>query len=358
MKYRLLLVLLSVTAISWAQPKMTFLETEHNFGEIAEEGGAVRHIFFFTNTGDAPLIVAGVQASCGCTTPSWTQEEVPPGGKGEIVAEYNPFNRPGRFSKSLTVRSNAQNATMELKIRGLVNPKPRSPEQDFPTEQGGLRMQSQYLQLGNLTTEKPITKVFPIYNATADSMWIADSIQAPGGVTVGFYPDTLAPGKAGQLYVTLDPGHESITLGYNPIPVRITTNQLQQATKAFMVLATVEEYFPPMSAEELEKAPRMVFESRYYDFGEIDQGEIDSTTFVLKNEGQSPLIIREARPNCACITVGLTTMEVAPGATATLTVRFNSEGRRGMQNKSVTLFSNDPLAPTQEVKFRATVKAP
>ena len=81
--------------------ELAFAETVHDFGIINEVDGSVEHEFVFTNTGSEPIKILNVKASCGCTTPGWTKEEVPSGGEGFVKARYNPANRPGPFNKSL-----------------------------------------------------------------------------------------------------------------------------------------------------------------------------------------------------------------------------------------------------------------
>lgn len=106
------------------QGVLTFEKTEHDFGNVKEEGGPVTIDFKFKNTGKAPLVVSGVQASCGCTTPDWTKEPVAPGKTGFIRAQYNPQGRPGIFNKTLTVTSNTTPATSLITIKGNVIPTP------------------------------------------------------------------------------------------------------------------------------------------------------------------------------------------------------------------------------------------
>ena len=100
-------------------PKITFNELEHNYGTI-QKGGDGNCEFTFTNDGNEPLILTGVRASCGCTTPTWTKEPVMPGKTGTIKVRYNT-NNVGSFTKTITVTSNAVNATRStLKIKGKV----------------------------------------------------------------------------------------------------------------------------------------------------------------------------------------------------------------------------------------------
>ena len=99
--------------------KIRFTETEHNYGTIAK-GGNGDCEFTFVNEGNEPLILSNVKASCGCTTPSYTQKPVMPGKTGTIKVHYNT-NNVGGFSKTVTVTSNAvDNPRVVLKIKGNV----------------------------------------------------------------------------------------------------------------------------------------------------------------------------------------------------------------------------------------------
>lgn len=100
---------------------MKFDMDAHDFGTVPE-GPAAEHTFTFTNTGDEPINLQTVKASCGCTTPSWSKEPVLPGQKGEIKASYATQRRPGNFTKSITVVSDA--GTKVLTIKGNVEPAP------------------------------------------------------------------------------------------------------------------------------------------------------------------------------------------------------------------------------------------
>lgn len=110
-------------------PEIQFDEESHEFGNI-KEGTMATYEFKFKNTGKEPLILTNVQASCGCTTPTWTREPIAPGKTGVVTAIYNSNGRPGSFSKSITVTSNAKTSTKILSIRGFVEanaPQPAQP---------------------------------------------------------------------------------------------------------------------------------------------------------------------------------------------------------------------------------------
>lgn len=89
-----------------AGPAITFENTEHNFGDI-KQGDVVEHTFTFTNTGTQPLVIERVEATCGCTTPSYTKEPVMPGKTGTVTAKYNSTGQMGLQKKPITIHSNA-----------------------------------------------------------------------------------------------------------------------------------------------------------------------------------------------------------------------------------------------------------
>lgn len=100
-------------------PKIEFSKLEHNYGQI-QKGGDGNCEFTFTNTGNEPLILSNVRASCGCTTPSWTKDPIMPGQTGTIKVRYNT-NNVGGFTKTVTVTSNAVDVPrVVLKIKGNV----------------------------------------------------------------------------------------------------------------------------------------------------------------------------------------------------------------------------------------------
>ncbi len=102
-------------------PKMAVLEFEEDtldYGTILQHSDGNR-VFKFTNTGDAPLVIASVRPSCGCTVAHYTKEAILPGKQGEIKVKYDT-KRLGGFNKSIRVQSNTENGTKLLRIRGTV----------------------------------------------------------------------------------------------------------------------------------------------------------------------------------------------------------------------------------------------
>lgn len=102
---------------------ITFSTLRHDFGTIREADGPVTYVFKFTNNGDAPLVIISADAACGCTKPKFDKEPVAPGKSGTISVKYLPAGRPGEFTKTIKVRTNAKGSkNVKLKITGTVIP--------------------------------------------------------------------------------------------------------------------------------------------------------------------------------------------------------------------------------------------
>lgn len=105
-----------------AQGVLKFNKETHDFGKLTE-GPLATYSFEVTNTGTSPVVITNAQASCGCTTPEWSKEPIMPGAKTTIKVGYSTSSRPGPFTKTITVMSNAENGTTILTIKGNVGPK-------------------------------------------------------------------------------------------------------------------------------------------------------------------------------------------------------------------------------------------
>ena len=336
--------------------QIEFPEKSYDFGQIPEQAGPVQHTFEFVNTGEVPVKILGVQAACGCTTPAWTKEAIAPGEKGTVVAEYDPTNRPGVFNKTLTVNTSAEPTVVILNIKGTVKPRPRTATDDFPTEMGKLRVKYRGFNMGRVTTDAPVSKVFEVYNQGTEPLVFKEEVLAPAHIEVSFRPKELAPNSRGEIVLTYDVKARN-ELGWVSDNLVLFTNEgPEEGRKSFSVMATIEEYFPPMTEEEMGKAPRLQLDKTNFDFGKVKEGTTVETEFVITNTGKQELNIRSTKANCGCTVSTPEKDTLAPGESSKIKVTFDTRGRRGNQYKTVTIFSNDPLAPTQTITLKADVK--
>jgi len=344
--------MLSFRVLAQVEP-IVFEEKEYDFGVIKEGDGPVTHEFLFLNNSNAPVKILNVQASCGCTTPGWSKEEIAPGKSGFVKAQYNPYNRPGPFNKTLTVRTNL-NQNIILRIRGSVEPRVKTVEEQFPTAIGNLRFKSSSFNLGRITPHAPVTREFEVLNYGEEPVKFMNIVDAPTYIQVDFSTQEIQPKEQAKIVITYDAAKRN-DMGFLIDDFSIMTNDSKDAKKEFKVYATVDPYIPPMTAEQRMQAPHLEVEKDVADFGSIQTGEKIDQIYTLKNTGKTKLDLVMIKPSCDCIKIMSAIESIEPGASVDLKVTFDASGLRGTQQKYLTVFSNDPSGPAKRLILKGVV---
>lgn len=323
---------------------ISFEEKSHDFGKVNEEDGKVTHVFDFVNRGNSPLVVNRVQASCGCTTPIWTKEPIEPGKKGSVTVTYNPQGRPGVFTKTITVYSNATDEQFVLNIYGEVIPKPNNDNGGYPLNIGGLLLKSKIVQMNNVDKGKTQTRVLEIQNgAKAPLKPIFENL--PAYITYSVSPETLEPGKEGK--ITFSFNSKSCTQ-WGPVSdeVYIILNGAKKYSEEnkLTIVSNVIEDFGKMTLDQKRKAPIMEVPIRAINLSTVKQGAKRVGKFKVNNKGQSSLEIRRIINNYKELTIRPQKMSVVGGRSAEIIVDLNTKNlTEGDYKKSFTVQTNDPV---------------
>lgn len=91
--------------------------------------------------------------------------------------------------------------------------------------------------------------------------------------------------------------------------------------------------------EAAKAVPVMTFEKAEHDFGTIEQGTPQETSFKFTNTGNAPLIITDAKSSCGCTVPNPPKDPIAPGESSELVVKFNGSGQNQV-TKTITVTAN------------------
>jgi hypothetical protein len=116
-KFFFLALIISCFSGLRAQEVLTLKENSHDFGKIPQ-GKPAYYFFEILNTGKEAVKLDNVVATCGCTTPEWSQEPIAPGQSQKIRVGYNAASE-GPFEKFITITYNG-NQTKQISIKGNV----------------------------------------------------------------------------------------------------------------------------------------------------------------------------------------------------------------------------------------------
>ncbi len=351
-----LLILVCFGAAAQQAEPIRFPEKTYDFGEITEEGGHADHDFLFTNNSGRVIRILSVQASCGCTTPDWSKDAIQPGKTGFIKASFDPKGRPGYFNKSLTVMTDFDGNPMALQIKGqVVIKKTEITSTDFPAQNGNLRFKFNALNLGKIFINKgPSLASFQVYNSGERAVNFTEIVIGPAYIRIET-PKVLAPRETGILKVIYDAKARN-QYGFVSDNVEINTDDEAQPVKSFSVYATIEEFFPPLSANELTTAPVLRIGQSTLDLGRMRQGNVLEREIAIKNLGKKELQIRAVQGNCTCVAAAIEPVKIRAGGEARLKVSLSTQGRSGLQQKAVTIYSNDPRNPVQRITLTGYIE--
>lgn len=358
-KYTLLLALLLSTATLWAQAEcrsgLRFASLSHDFGYINEAAGVVTCRFTATNSTSGEITVSDVITTCGCTKAHYGNGAIAPSGEFILDITFDPTNRPGRIDRHIYVHVSDATEPLCLHITGHVEPRERTIEELYPFDMGGgLRLASNFHAFGYVEEDKSVEHSIECINTSDRTITLTlDIIKASGHLTVED-EITIAPHTRGDIALRYVNSTECPYYGIAEDRLQLvvdgTTCNYEVATHAIMVdnFDLVDDI----------SAPKLVISKNIIKFGEINgRNDVVERSVVLKNDGASPLLVREiAVSNAAVEVAGERTMSIAPGASAVITLVLRSTYIEDWDNPltgRAMVITNDPLRPMQTIKFTA-----
>ena len=332
-----------------------------NFGSIEEAKGLASHVFTIRNTGDSPLVISRVTASCGCTRPEWTKEPIAAGKTATLKVTYNPKGRPGPFYKTITIYSNAEKPRYNLAIKGNVIPKSKVPVFTYPYAVGDLQLHTKSILYNNLRQNEALGEKISIKNDGKTSLDVSLG-KMPDFLTAEVRPATLKPGEVGEITFLID-GHAIKHKGRKmlAIPLSVKAVGEKEITDEIKVAANVIDDFSKYSAKDKAKAAAIHISGTLLDFGKVPSKRskipfISSKltgTVDITNNGKSDLIIYSFTSDNEHIYINRGKKTIKPGETTTYKVSIRPKDVKVRLEALVNIISNDPNGPVRLLKVTA-----
>lgn len=367
------LCFLTLDAQMAEDPWIKFEEITHDFGKL-DQGAKTENNFKFTNISKEIVHLTSVKASCGCTTPEWTKEDIAPGKSGEIKVSYNS-QRVGPFNKSIMVNYNDKPEPITIYISGQIEAKevvqteeqnilpgvtdfkaPTGPAINYVTIRGALAFENIALNVKSLTSEEEQELEFHFKNVSSLPVKIRkEKTDTDPEIAIVFKDEELKPNQESTLKVKIsgkqmkDAGQVD---GYFSKTFAFFTDESDLNKKELTLNGSFKRVF---TEEEKATTPHIEFAVTSAEGGKIIEGEQYVYDFQFKNTGHSPLKILSAKASCGCTAIKPITESIAPGETGAITATFNSKGRVGMQSKSINVTTNDIENPVVGLRFTVEV---
>lgn len=334
---------------------LKFEQERWSFGDIQEDGGVVVHIFKFTNISAKPVVILDVSASCGCTSPHFSRKPILPNGVGEIKVEFDPMNRPGRFSKGVVVALST-NERITITIEGNVVPRQLTLEETYPFDVGeGVRMNSNFHAFSYLGRGDEVEEIVVVYN-TADKD--ATFELRPKQISNMLHIKSPAIVKA--------KGLATITLRYK-IPensnyygtlddvFNIVVNGKESRTLLSTHAIAVDKFDPSVDDALV---PSCELSKNFLKFGDVKQGtKVENKTIEIVNNSEAELLIRAVEWKSSALECSLRAGDkIAAGESRKVTFTLDtSDIDFGVWFERVSIITNDVERPMQSVRVTAIV---
>ena len=344
-KIGLLIFVVNVFFWGYSQPKIQFEKTTYDFGQIKEVDGKVNGTFIFINVGDSVLELRTVKPGCGCTAANYTKTPVAPGEKGFIEATYDPNNRPGSISKSITITTNEPtNNTTVLFLRGNVEKRPPTVFEIAGYNIGGgmVRFKEINVRKEILNTESQVD-TFLIRNFGETNAEVTFSNLNERSHIKELYRsfDVLKPEEEGKIILEYDASKRN-AFGLVRDNVSVSVTDEKEPAKMIFYTVNIKEDFSKMTKKERENAPIIAVDSLSFNLGQVKKNETVKTSCIITNKGKSPLIIRDMQPSVNTLTTSIKTATIAPKESLKVEFTYRGIGRAGEQKITVDLICNDP----------------
>lgn len=344
----LFLLVVSLSSQAVAQDTTFFFETPTApLGRFSQEQFPITYDFRFLNEGATPMEVYKVEPDCACAIADFSKGKIANGDYGYITVSYSPY-KAGPFEKTFKVYAKGAipNSTV-IKITGFIEPFDFEPNREFPHKNGEFQFKHRQVLLGSITNEAPIRKEVEFYNPNNFPISLDDSVKGPDFVEVIFdTAEMIPPNSVGKFLLFY---HPELKNDYGVVLDSLTFYMKGMESEAFSlpVTANISQYFPPESKFD-PKRPVLSIPTKTIHLGRTTLGDGKTVDFELKNEGENDLLIYKTLANYGGEVLGFPTT-IPSGETVKLTVSILNINKRGKQDRSFIIYSNDPNDPIQKL---------
>lgn len=341
----LLLFSQAIQAQSPVVPKLIWTVNKVDLGTVFEEQGTQYATYEFTHTQDSLFYIEDVWSDCGCTTVDFTKDTLQVGEKGQLKVAFDPVSAAGYFNRMIVVKGNLQDTQDTLFLEGIAIPYPEVPEKAYPVVKENVGFRLPKLNMGEVFTNEPKIKMLEFYNFGSSNLY-ADSLifNSPEFIQVSQVQEFIRPQERGLLQVVYD-GKLKNDLGFFEDFFAVAWDSTSVIPVS--VVAEVFEYFPPFSKDELNVVPQLNLGNKEIDLKEISSKSIQNRVVSITNKGQQVLEIRKIQGNCDCLQLEIAKTSINPGESIDLKITFDPSGRKGIDQRNIYMFSNDPVNPVQ-----------
>ena len=329
---------------------ITFEEKVIDLGYMPEDTGNVVIDFKWANNSDFAALIKSVDTHGGCTIVNYPKDTLEPNSKGKITIRVNPKNRPGPFVRKITLITSPDSTAQDLYIKSYIEPSVKIWDQNTnETSYGSVILSSDYIRVGHVLENTKLEKSIKLKNVGKETLrFNASKYKKPSYVAIKGLPDKLLSGQEVTVAFTID-FSTSGKLGNYTDMIELYA---EGNTPKEIIVYLIGKIIPVPIVSATKPIPQILLKE--VDLNEIPSDKPAQGTFVIKNVGASPLLIRKVETSCSCLTLDAAA-PIAAGESGTLYFTLDPRGLSGVEEKKIVLYTNAPDQPIITLLVKAKV---
>lgn len=357
MKHRIILAAIGllVCITSLHAQELQFDKDFHNFGKLLPNADPQVHKYEFKNTGNKPVKIKKVRASCGCTATDWTKSPVKPGQMGYVKVSFDPKGRSGYEQKDVRIITNAINSPHHVLFEAYIHKNMPKNRATFDYNFGNLSLNTDFIDFGNLPLGTQSQSRIKIKNDGDSTITIEDINTSNKITSQPATPFKIKGGETQPLTFTLVSHGSPTELGIYEGEINIRSSEYPKQPYPVMTLGIFYPNIP--KPEEGAKTPEIAFKSKKIEFGQLSQGAAFKAQFKFENKGDGELTVYKVQSGgCSCTMPDKYRDEkIRPGEKDKIRVKFDSESLEGPIDKKIYVFTNDPKNPLVVLSIKGEI---
>lgn len=337
-------LLLGSTIQLLAQARLTSNIETYDLGQV-EWNKPVTVDYTITNTGDMPLYLSNVSTSCACNVASWTQDFIEPNQKGRISVTFDA-KAMGKFYKEVAVYSNSVPEIVYLSFVGEVVREVTDHSRTHPFQIGGVRMNLDSLNFGDVQYGDKVSLVLGIANETSNPL-APILMHAPSYLEVKPSEMFIQKSGTGLIEVVFDSSKWSEFGDYNSeVYLSRFIGDKVGAENKIPISFTVLPSEKNISKNRNVINPKTSLSKTKVDLRTANHSKKHKEQIILTNTGQSNLYVYKVQTFSPAVRVDLASGSIRKGESAKLKVTYDfSKMANANDDLSILLITNEPTTP-------------
>ena len=333
-------VLLASAALEASAQRISAKHEVIDCGNVLYES-PVTAKFELRNKGN-DLIIDTVRTSCDCVVADYPKGTIAKGDNFMVEVTFDA-RQLGHFYKEAAIYSNASDKPFYLTMKGVVVDNVTDFTGVYDYALGDVRADKNNIEFDDVNLgEMPTQKIHFVNNGTTNVTPVV--MHLPNYLTADVSPETVAPGHAGTVSITLNSSKlRSYGLTQSSVYLGMFPGDKVGEDKEISVSAVLLPEFRNMSETQRLNAPVMKLSAETLDLGEFGDKDEKDGTIIIENQGRSRLNISSMQMFTAGLKVRLNKSRLDPGESARLKITAYKKHLKNARSKPrVLMITNDP----------------